>query len=41
MVVSSLKLRDLPGFNWINAVLGKLKTNLAPAYHALKYPKVR
>jgi hypothetical protein len=29
----------LPEFNWVNAVLGNLKTALAGAYHALNYRK--
>ena len=32
-----LKLRALPGFKWVNTVLGNLNTALAGAFHALKY----
>ncbi len=38
-VVGALKPRDLPGFKWVNTVLGNLKTMLAGAYKALKFRK--
>ena len=30
---------DLPEFNWINTVLGNLKTSLGGAYHAFDFAK--
>jgi transposase-like protein len=38
-VVGALKPRDLPEFQWINTVLGNLKTSLAGALHAFNYRK--
>jgi len=31
--------QDLPEFNWINTVLGNLKTSLGGAYHAFDFAK--
>ena len=39
VVVGERKPRDLPQFQWVNTVLGNLKTTLAGAYHSLKYRK--
>lgn len=39
MVVGALKPRDLPEFQWINTVLGNLKTTLAGAFHSMNYRK--
>ena len=33
------KPRDLRQFNWVNSVLGNLKTTLAGTFHSLKYRK--
>ena len=33
------KPKDLPEFNWINTVLGNLKTSLGGAYHAFDFAK--
>lgn len=38
-VVGTRKPRDLPGFKWVNTVLGNLKTTLAGTFHALKFSK--
>jgi transposase-like protein len=38
-VVGDRKPRELPGFTWVNTVLGNLKTTLAGAYHSLGYRK--
>ena len=39
VIVGALKPRDLPQFNWVNTVLGNLKTTLAGAFHSLQYRK--
>ncbi|GJL76719.1 MAG: hypothetical protein NMNS02_28250 [Nitrosomonas sp.] len=33
------KPKDLPEFNWINMVLGNLKTSMGGAYHAFDFAK--
>ena len=38
-VVAGRKPRDLPEFEWINTVLGNLKSSLTGAYHAFKFRK--
>lgn len=38
-VVAGRKPRDLPEFQWINTVLGNLKTSLAGSYHAFDFGK--
>jgi hypothetical protein len=38
-VVAGRKPNDLPEFEWINTVLGKLKTRLTGAYHAFDFRK--
>lgn len=38
-VVAGRKPKDLPEFQWINTVLGNLKTSLSGCYHAFKFPK--
>jgi transposase-like protein len=38
-VVGRAKPRELPEFQWINTVLGNLKTSLSGAYKAFKYSK--
>jgi hypothetical protein len=37
--VAGRKPRDLPEVQWINAVLGNLKTSLAGSYHAVDFGK--
>jgi len=39
LVVGAPLARDLPQFKWVNTVLVNLKTNLAGAFHSLKYNK--
>ncbi len=39
IVVGGLKPRDLPEFNWINTILGNLKTSFGGAYHAFAFGK--
>lgn len=39
VVVGALKPRDLPRFNWVNTILGNLKTSLAGCHHAFGYAK--
>lgn len=39
IVVGALKPKDLPEFNWINTILGNLKTSLGGAYHAFDFAK--
>jgi len=39
IVTHGLKPKDLPEFNWINTVLGNLKTSLGGAYHAFDFAK--
>ena len=39
IVVGGRKPKDLPEFNWINTVLGNLKTSLGGAYHAFDFAK--
>ena len=36
-VVGGRKPRDLPEFQWINTVLGNLKTSLSGTHHAFAY----
>jgi hypothetical protein len=38
-VVGNLKPKSLPEFEWINTVLGNLKTTLSGAFRALRYKK--
>lgn len=38
-VVAGRKPKDLPQFEWINTVLGNLKTSLTGAYHAFDFRK--
>jgi transposase-like protein len=38
-VVAGRKPKDLPEFEWINTVLGNLKTSLTGAYHAFDFRK--
>ena len=38
-VVDGRKPKDLPEFQWINTVLGNLKTSLSGTYHAFAFPK--
>jgi transposase-like protein len=38
-VVGGRKPKDLPEFQWINTVLGNLKTSLSGAYHAFAFSK--
>jgi hypothetical protein len=33
------KPKDVPQFNWINTILGKLKTSLSGCYHASSFRK--
>ncbi|MGH8557376.1 MAG: transposase, partial [Methylococcales bacterium] len=37
--VAGRKPKDLPEFNWVNTVLGNLKTSLGGAYHAFDFGK--
>ena len=39
IVVGGRKPRELPQFNWVNTVLGNLKTRFGGAYHALDFDK--
>jgi len=39
IVADGRKPEDLPEFNWINTVLGDLKTRLGGAYHAFDFAK--
>ena len=39
IIVGGRKPKDLPEFNWINTVLGNLKTSLSGAYHAFDFSK--
>ena len=39
IVADGSKPKDLPEFNWINTVLGNLKTSLGGAYHAFDFAK--
>jgi hypothetical protein len=39
IIAGSRKPKDLPEFNWINTVLGNLKTSLGGAYHAFDFAK--
>jgi transposase-like protein len=39
IVSGGRKPKDLPQFNWVNTVLGNLKTSLSGAYHAFKFRK--
>jgi hypothetical protein len=39
LIVGGRKPRDLPEFQWINTVLGNLKTSLGGAYHAFDFAK--
>lgn len=38
-VIAGRKPRDLPEFQWVNTVLGNLKTSLAGSYHAFNFRK--
>jgi len=38
-VVGGRKPRDLPEFQWINTVLGNLKTSLSGTHHAFAFSK--
>ena len=38
-VVAGRKPKDMPEFQWINTVLGNLKTSLAGSYHAFNFRK--
>jgi hypothetical protein len=38
-VVGKRKPKDLPEFQWINTVLGNLKTSLSGSYHAFDFRK--
>jgi hypothetical protein len=38
-VVAGRKPKDLPEFQWINTVLGNLKTSLSGTYHAFAFSK--
>ncbi|WP_017926939.1 transposase, partial [Thioalkalivibrio sp. HL-Eb18] len=38
-VVAGRKPQDLPEFQWINTVLGNLKTSLSGSYHAFAFAK--
>ena len=39
IVAAGRKPKDLPEFNWINTVLGNLKTSLGGTYHAFDFAK--
>lgn len=39
IVVGARKPKDLPEFNWVNTVLGNLKTSFGGAYHAFDFAK--
>ena len=39
MVVGTRKPKDLPEFQWINTVLGNLKTSLSGSYHGFSFQK--
>jgi hypothetical protein len=39
IIADARKPKDLPEFNWINTVLGNLKTSLGGAYHAFDFAK--
>ncbi|MDT8427087.1 MAG: IS1595 family transposase [Methyloprofundus sp.] len=39
IIAGGRKLKDLPEFNWLNTVLGNLKTSLGGAYHAFDFSK--
>lgn len=39
IVVGGRKPKELPEFNWINTVLGNLKTSFGGAYHAFDFAK--
>jgi len=39
VIAAGRKPKDLPEFNWINTVLGNLKTSLGGAYHAFDFAK--
>lgn len=39
IVAGGRKPKDLPEFNWINTVLGNLKTSMGGAYHAFDFAK--
>ena len=39
IIAGGRKPKDLPEFNWINMVLGNLKTSLGGAYHAFDFAK--
>ena len=39
VIVGGRKPNELPEFNWVNTVLGSVKTNLNGAYHAFDFSK--
>jgi transposase-like protein len=39
IIVGGRKPQELPEFNWVNTVLGNLKTSLGGAYHAFDFAK--
>lgn len=39
IIAGGRKPKDLPEFNWLNTVLGNLKTSLGGAYHAFDFSK--
>jgi hypothetical protein len=39
-VVGGKKTKELPEFNWVNTILGNVKTSLSGAYHSFKYYKI-
>ena len=39
VIVGGRKPKDLPEFNWVNTVLGNLKTSFGGAYHAFDFAK--
>ena len=39
VIVGTRKPKDLPQFNWVNTVLGHLKTSFGGAYHAFDFTK--
>jgi hypothetical protein len=39
VIVGARKPKDMPEFNWVNTVLGNLKTSFGGAYHAFDFAK--
>ncbi|RQW82215.1 MAG: IS1595 family transposase [Methylococcus sp.] len=39
IIVGGRKPKDLPEFNWVNTILGNLKTSFGGAYHAFDFAK--